>query len=249
MKKLLSVLLLACVFLTAVAQETDTDKKVQAAMASDSRSEADVARDRNRKPVETLAFFQFREDMRVLELIPGGGWYTRLLAAALRENGELYVSIWTNTVAERLLSQDEFSHVTVLDIDAEIVRDGAFRTNTIDPFSFGVNDMDLVVTFRNMHNLTPQGRAAINTATYDALKSGGLYGVIDHTRRHMAPLTYEARRRADPVEIIKEVLDAGFVLEAYSDLHYRPDDELRYEVGRRTVTGNTDRFTLLFRKP
>ncbi|MCH8101472.1 MAG: class I SAM-dependent methyltransferase [Proteobacteria bacterium] len=249
MKKLLSVLLLACVFLTAVAQETDTDKKVQAAMASDSRSEADVARDRNRKPVETLAFFQFREDMRVLELIPGGGWYTRLLASALRENGELYVSIWTNTVAERLLSQDEFSHVTVLDIDAEIVRDGAFRTNTIDPFSFGVNDMDLVVTFRNMHNLTPQGRAAINTATYDALKSGGLYGVIDHTRRHMAPLTYEARRRADPVEIIKEVLDAGFVLEAYSDLHYRPDDELRYEVGRRTVTGNTDRFTLLFRKP
>lgn len=249
MKKLLSVLLLACAFLTAVAQETDTDKKVQAAMASDSRSEADVARDRNRKPVETLAFFQFREDMRVLELIPGGGWYTRLLASALRENGELYVSIWTNTVAERLLSQDEFSHVTVLDIDAEIVRDGAFRTNTIDPFSFGVNDMDLVVTFRNMHNLTPQGRAAINTATYDALKSGGLYGVIDHTRRHMAPLTYEARRRADPVEIIKEVLDAGFVLEAYSDLHYRPDDELRYEVGRRTVTGNTDRFTLLFRKP
>jgi len=248
-KKLLSVLLLACAFLTAVAQETDTDKKVQAAMASDSRSEADVARDRNRKPVETLAFFQFREDMRVLELIPGGGWYTRLLASALRENGELYVSIWTNTVAERLLSQDEFSHVTVLDIDAEIVRDGAFRTNTIDPFSFGVNDMDLVVTFRNMHNLTPQGRAAINTATYDALKSGGLYGVIDHTRRHMAPLTYEARRRADPVEIIKEVLDAGFVLEAYSDLHYRPDDELRYEVGRRTVTGNTDRFTLLFRKP
>ncbi len=249
MKKLVSVLLLSCAFLTAVAQETDTDKKLQAAMASDTRSEADVARDRNRKPVETLAFFQFRDDMRVLELLPGGGWYTRLLASALREDGELYVSIGTNTVAERLLSQDEFSHVTVLDIDAEIVRDGEFRTNTIDPFSFGVNDMDLVVTFRNMHNFTPQGRAAINTATFDALKSGGLYGVIDHTRRHMAPLTNEARRRADPVEIIKEALDAGFVLEAYSDLHYRPDDELRYEVGRRTVTGNTDRFTFLFRKP
>lgn len=249
MKKLVSVLLLSCAFLTAAAQETDTDKKVQAAMASDTRSEADVARDRNRKPVETLAFFQFREDMRVLELLPGGGWYTRLLASALRENGKLYVAIGTGTVATRLLSQDEFSHVTVLDIDAEIVRDGEFRTNTIDPFSFGVNDMDLVVTFRNMHNFTPQGRAAINAATYDALKSGGLYGVIDHTRRHMAPLTHEARRRADPVEIIKEVLDAGFVLEAYSDLHYRPDDELRYEVGRRTVTGNTDRFTLLFRKP
>lgn len=249
MKKLLSVILLSFAFLTAVGQETDTERKVQAAMASDTRSEGDVARDRNRKPVETLAFFQFRDDMRVLELIPGGGWYTRLLASALRENGELYVSIGTNTVAERLLSQDDFSHVKVLDIDAEIVRDGEFRTSSIAPFSFGVNDLDLVVTFRNMHNFTAAGRAAIDAASFDVLKSGGLYGVIDHTRRHMAPLTNEARRRADPVEIIKEILDAGFVLEGYSDLHYRPDDELRYEVGRRTVTGNTDRFTLLFRKP
>jgi len=248
-KKLVSVILLSFAFLTAIGQETDTERKVQAAMVSDARSEADVARDRNRKPVETLAFFQFRDDMRVLELIPGGGWYTRLLASALREKGELYVSIGTNTVAERLLSQDDFSHVKVLDIDAETVRDGEFRTNSIALFSFAVNDLDLVVTFRNMHNFTAAGRAAINAASFDALKSGGLYGVIDHTRRHMEPLTNEARRRADPVEIIKEVLDAGFVLEDYSDLHYRPDDELRYEVGRRTVTGNTDRFTFLFRKP
>lgn len=249
MKKLVSVILLSFAFLTAVGQETDTERKVQAAMASDTRSERDVARDRNRKPVETLAFFQFRDDMRVLELIPGGGWYTRLLASALREKGELYVSIGTDRVAERLLSQDDFSHVKVLDIDAEIVRDGEFRMNSIAPFSFGANDVDLVVTFRNMHNFTAAGRAAINAASFDVLRSGGLYGVIDHTRRHMEPLTNEARRRADPVEIIKEVLDAGFVLEGYSDLHYRPDDELRYEVGRRTVTGNTDRFTFLFRKP
>ena len=55
--------------------------------------------------------------------------------------------------------------------------------------------------------------------------------------------------RADVVEIIGEVLQAGFELVDYSDLHYRPDDELRYEVGRKSVTGNSDRFTLLFRKP
>jgi predicted methyltransferase len=65
----------------------------------------------------------------------------------------------------------------------------------------------------------------------------------------MQALNNELRRRADPVEIIQEVLDAGFVLEGFSDLHYRPDDALLYEVGRKTVTGNTDRFTLLFRKP
>ncbi len=249
MKKLLSILFLSSLFAAAFAQVSDTQMKVQAAMESASRPEADLKRDGNRKPVETLAFFQLEDDMRVLELLPGGGWYTRLLAPTLRENGELYVAIGTNTVATRLLTQDEFSHVKLLDIDAEIVGDGEFGTNNIAPFSFNVEDLDLVVTFRNVHSFTAAGRAAINGASFAALKSGGLYGVIDHTRRHMEPLNYEARRRADPVEIIKEALDAGFMLEGYSDLHYRPDDELRYEVGRRTVTGNTDRFTLLFRKP
>jgi hypothetical protein len=65
----------------------------------------------------------------------------------------------------------------------------------------------------------------------------------------MEPMTAENRRRADVVEIMKEVLAAGFEFVDYSDLHYRPDDELRYEVGRHTVTGNTHRFTLLYRKP
>jgi predicted methyltransferase len=59
----------------------------------------------------------------------------------------------------------------------------------------------------------------------------------------------EVWRRMDPVLIIKEVQEAGFQLVDYSTLHYRPDDELRYEVGRKSVTGNTDRFTLLFIKP
>ena len=78
---------------------------------------------------------------------------------------------------------------------------------------------------------------------------GGLYGVVDHTRRHMEPLSPENGRRIDPVLSIKELLDTGFELVDYSDLHFRSDDELEYEVGRRSVSGNTDRFTLLFRKP
>ena len=89
----------------------------------------------------------------------------------------------------------------------------------------------------------------INEAVFQSLGSGGLYGVIDHTLRHMEPLTNENRRRSDVVDIILEVQAAGFELVDSSDLHYRPDDELRYEVGRRSVTGNTDRYTLLFKKP
>jgi predicted methyltransferase len=229
--------------------DEQTEQKVKAAMASDVRTAAEVERDANRKPVETLAFFGLKDDMRVLELLPGGGWYTKILAPVLRDKGKLYVSIGTGNVKTNLVTQPGFDKVGVLDIDATIERNGDFGTNSIGAFDFGVSNLDMVLTFRNMHNFTPAGRANINAAAFKSLRSGGHYGVVDHSRRHMEPMTMENRRRADVVQIIEEVLDAGFRFEGYSDLHYRPDDELRYEVGRKTVTGNTDRFTLLFSKP
>lgn len=247
--RILLIGLIAGFSLAAVAQEGGVADKIENAMASDIRSEADVARDRNRKPVATLQFFELEDDMRVLELMPGGGWYTKLLAPVLLDNGELYVSIFSNNVRDNLLKQSGFDHVTVIDIGVETVRTEPFGLRDIAPFSFGVTGLDLVVTFRNMHNFSPLGRANMNAAVYDAMRSGGHFGVIDHTLRHMESMTRENRRRADVVQIIKEVQAAGFELVDYSDLHYRPDDELRYEVGRATVTGNTDRFTLLFRKP
>jgi len=245
----LSSLILLCLALPAFATDEATVQKIRAAMQSDVRSEAEVARDENRKPVETLSFFGLTDDMRVLELLPGGGWYTKILAPVLEENGKLHVAIGTGNVERNLLARDDFDHVEALPIDAAIERDGPFGTNTIGPIDFGVTGIDMALTFRNMHNFTPEGRANINAAVFDALRSGGLYGVVDHSRRHMEPMTAENRRRADVVQIIKELTDAGFEFVDWSDLHYRPDDELRYEVGRKTVTGNTDRFTLLFRKP
>ena len=107
----------------------------------------------------------------------------------------------------------------------------------------------MVVTFRNVHNLNAEGRDNLNDAVFEALRPGGLYGVVDHTRRHMEPLTAANRRRADPVRVIHETIEAGFEFVGYSDLHYRPADGLELEVGDRRVTGRTDRFTLLFRKP
>lgn len=245
----LAIAMLALGGLAATAQQPDVKDKIMAAMADDLRTEAEVERDRNRMPVETLGFFGLKDDMRVLELLPGGGWYTKILAPTLRENGELYVAIGTGRVQRDLLSMDGFEHVQVLDIGVSLERNGPFRTNNIAAFEFGVSDIDLVVTFRNMHNFTPEARGNMNAAVYNALKSGGLFGVVDHTKRHMEPMTAENRRRADPVQIIHEVTGAGFEFVNFADRHYRPDDELRFEVGRKTVTGNTDRFTLLFRKP
>lgn len=247
--RILLVCIIAGLSLGAFAQDDGVEAKIEAAMAADIRTEAEVARDRNRKPVETLAFFQLSDDMRVLELLPGGGWYTKLLAPVLRDNGELYIAIGTNNVQQNLVPQPRFDHINVIDIGVELERTGPFGTRDIASFGFGVSDIDLAVTFRNMHNFTSDGRAKINAAVFESLRSGGLYGVIDHSLRHMEPMTSENRRRADVVQIIKEAQAAGFELVDYSDLHYRPDDELRYEVGRATVTGNTDRFTLLFRKP
>ena len=243
------ILIFALVGANALAQETTVEEKIAAAIASDVRTEAEVARDSDRSPLETLQFFGLEDDMRVLELLPGGGWYTKILAPVLRGSGELHVAIGTTNVSQNLLTQRGFDHVKVSNINVELERSGPFGTNFIPPFDFGINNVDLALTFRNVHNFTPEGRANINNAVFRALRSGGHYGIVDHSRRHMEPMTNENRRRADAVQIIKEVLAAGFEFVDYSDIHYRPDDELRYEVGRKSVTGNTDRFTLLFRKP
>ena len=248
MKFVTSIAVLALLFAVDAGAQT-LEEKISAAMASEARTDAERERDRNRRPQETLEFFQLSDDMRVLELIPGGGWYTKILAPVMRENGELHVALGTDRVRDNIVPMDGFDHINVIEVDAELARTEPWGFRDVSGLDLGVTDIDLALTFRNMHNFSEQGRATINAAVFDALKPGGLYGVVDHTRRHMEPVTAENRRRADVVVIIKEVLDAGFELVDYSDLHYRPDDELRFEVGRKSVTGNSDRFTLLFRKP
>ncbi|TQV68125.1 class I SAM-dependent methyltransferase [Exilibacterium tricleocarpae] len=225
-----------------------TEKKLQAAMSAEVRSERERARDRNRRPVETLAFFGLRDNMKVVELIPGGGWYTKLLAPVLADRGELIVALGTDRVEKNVLTQPGFEKVTVTGKGSELYRPEGSRFYELKVAGFNVKRADMVLTFRNYHNFNEAGRRAMNKLAYDALKKGGIYGVVDHTQRHMEPDNPENRRRIDPVLTIKEIQEAGFELVDFSDLHYRPDDELRYEVGRRSVTGNSDRFTLMFKK-
>ena len=232
----------------AAFASADLTDALEAAMASDTRSEAEVARDKNRLPIETLSFFGLTQDMRVLELLPGGGWYTKLLAPVLKDKGKLYVSIGTTNVAG-LIENGTLSGVEVIEAEGEFKRSDSTRRFYIEGLQIDVDDLDMVLTFRNLHNFTPEGRRDLNAAAFKALKSGGIYGVVDHTRRHMQGDYSEVWRRMDPVQMIKEIEAAGFEFIDYSDLHYRPDDTLQYEVGRKTVTGNTDRFTLKFRKP
>lgn len=247
MRALLALTLLALAGSVLAANEIDT--KVEAALAAEARPQADRDRDRNRRPLETLKFFGLKDNMRVLELIPGGGWYTRVLAPVLAENGKLYVALGAGRVKAGVLKEPGFEKVEHLETTDNIRRPEGSRFYTLDDFDLGVSGLDMVVTFRNVHNFDPAARARLNSQVFKALKSGGLYGVVDHTARHMEPANPENRRRIDPVLVIKEMLEQGFEFVDYSDLHYRADDELEYEVGRRSVSGNTDRFTMLFRKP
>lgn len=245
--RLVSVVCL--LFVSAFAYAGDIDAKVEAALAAEGRPAADAERDRNRRPLATLKFFGLQDDMRVLELLPGGGWYTRVLAPVLADNGKLYVAIGTGRVKETILPLPGFEKVEVLETNENTHRPEGARLYTMDEFDFGVDDLDMVLTFRNVHNFGEKGRMLMHRESFEALKSGGVYGIVDHTRRHMEADDNENRRRIDPVLVIKEVQAAGFEFVDYSDLHFRADDELEYEVGRRSVSGNTDRFTFLFRKP
>ena len=138
-------------------------------------------------PLDTLKFFGLKDDMRVLELIPGGGWYTRVLAPVLAENGQLYIGLSTRRVEENIIGTPGFEKVEVLATSDNMHRMQGSRFYTMDDFEFGVSGLDMVLTFRNVHNFDSESRARMTRQVFKALRSGGLYGVVDHTRRHMEP--------------------------------------------------------------
>jgi len=249
MKFFLSALLMVSAGMAFADDFDAVEAKLKTAMSAEIRTDAEKERDRNRRPVQTLKFFGLRDNMKIVELIPGGGWYTKLLAPVVKDNGEYYAALGTGRVSESIVGKPGFEDVQVVAEDAKMYRKEGARTYSLEATGLGVTDVDMVLTFRNYHNFDAEGRAAMNKASFDALKSGGIYAVVDHTRRHMEGDTPENRRRIDPVLAIHEIEAAGFEFVDYSDLHYRADDELRFEVGRKTVTGNTDRWTLKFVKP
>jgi predicted methyltransferase len=249
MKYFLSALLILSGGLAFADDFDAVEAKLKTAMASDIRTDAEKERDRNRRPVQTLEFFGLRDDMKIVELLPGGGWYTKLLAPVVQENGEYYAALGTSRVSKSLITEPGFEDVQVIAADSKVFRKEGDKFYSLETNGLGVTDVDMVLTFRNYHNFGAKGRAAMNKVAFDALKSGGVYAVVDHTRRHMESDNSENGRRIDPVRAIHEIEAAGFEFVDFSDLHFRIDDELRYEVGRKTVTGNTDRWTIKFVKP
>jgi predicted methyltransferase len=231
------------------ANPTPFQQRVLTAMQGEIRTPEERARDVNRMPAEILEFFRMRENMRVIEILPAGGWFTKILAPVLKDQGKLYVTHPPGFYADayrRIADLPGLEEVEEIDW-------GSTAQGSGGPFGpsgrWDVEPVDLALTFRNYHNFSPADRATVNRSTFDALKPGGYYGIVDHTRRHNEPTTRENGRRVDPVLVIKEVQEAGFELVDFSDLYYRPNDALTLEVANPEVNDRTDRIALLFRKP
>ena len=125
----------------------DLKESLQAAMASDLRSSAERARDANRKPIETLTFFGLQQDMRVLELLPGGGWYTKVLAPALANTGKLYVAIGTQRV-QTMIDAGALSEVEVVAVTSkDFTRAEGARRGELPELKIPVQDIDIALTF------------------------------------------------------------------------------------------------------
>jgi predicted methyltransferase len=249
-----SLTLFFCVFVTSanLAQSISIEEELHTAMEADIRTDQDKARDEFRKPAEVLAFFGLKKDMRVIEIWPFGGWYTKILGPVLRDQGKLYTTQPDlGSYSEALVPTLELQgmdRVEMLDYK------GREKQNPRDMWvgpadEWEVDPVDMVLTFQNYHNMSYKDRTALNQIIFNALKPGGIYGIVDHTRRHMQENARFNGRRVDPVLVIKEVQDSGFFLEDYSDILAMPEDALSLEVGQPEVSGKSDRFILKFKKP
>lgn len=241
-----------------------TAERLDAVLAGDWRPAADRARDRYRHPKQTLAFFGVRPDQTVVEITPGGGWYAQILAPLLRDNGQYVAAVAApppGRPASEALPRLFASHPEVYD-KARIV--------TFDPKApvFGApGSADAVLTFRNVHNWVMAGTApAMFKGFFDVLRPGGVLGVVDHRAAPDAPLESVKSSGYLPLATVEKLAtDAGFVLEASSEINANPADTKDYAEGVWTLPptltlgdkdrakyqaiGESDRMTLRFVKP
>ncbi len=264
------------VFFALQAQaQTDaaTSAALDAALAAPHRSDRNKARDRYRHPKETLTFFGLRQDMTVVEIWPGGGWYTEVLAPVLKGKGKLYLAQYGANAPfdyqrqEMSALQDKAKKNAAAFGELHYTALWAPNELTIAP----AGTADLVVTFRNVHNwLAPnykQDPAQLFGAIYKALKPGGILGVTDH--RWPDPKTEDATAANGYVSeerVIALAKAAGFELAGRSDINRNPKDTHNHQNGVWTLPpdlsvppgeerqkyldiGESDRMTLKFRKP
>jgi len=250
--RVLGAALLAAMTLTAVcAAAAAIPGNITAAVADSGRPDADKARDANRKPAETLAFTGVKPGAQVAELLPGGGYFTRLFSKAVGSEGHVYALVPAPLADAPADVPDFAARVKAIAADPNY----ANVSVVVEPFSqLGVPaPVDLVWTSQNyhdLHNFPGLDVGIFNKMVFDDLKPGGIYLVLDHTAEAgSGARDTKTLHRIDPEAVKKEVLAAGFVFVGSSDLLRQPGDSHTLKVFDPTVRGKTDQFILKFRKP
>lgn len=244
---------------------------LQDAVASPVRGEKPPLRDRYRHPAETLQVFGLAPDQSVLEIAPGAGWYTDILAPYLRAHGTLYEAQYlppqsdvppgelrsNATFAEKLAASPQIYGTVVI---------GSLRAGQFNGLPAGLQ-VDRVLTFRNIHNWIEDGQVdASMQAFFTVLKPGGKLGVEEHRAKPGASLQQMIDTGyVTEAYVIEHAKAAGFTLAARSEINSNPQDTKNYPNGvwslpptyrggavdhdRFTAIGESDRMTLLFVKP
>jgi predicted methyltransferase len=275
MRRFIPVALFACPLAASLIAATPMhhghegdQKALRAAAAAPARSEANKARDQYRHPVETLSFFGIKPNDTVVEIWPGGGWYTEILAPYLRDNGKLIVAAPNGPGAEaiaRFLDTDPASYSKVERANFPKLMGGRAVPD---------GSADAVLTFRNVHNwrmgsFTPDAQdysADAFKELYAMLKPGGILGIEDHRLPEDASDERERKSGYIKVSTIRRLAEqAGFQFVSSSEVNANPRDTKDYPKGVWTLPprlaegdmnrekylaiGESDRMTLKFMKP
>jgi len=263
-----ALLLAAAAACTTYSTRQSTSLALDRILAGEQRSEENRARDRYRHPKATLLFFGIRPEMSVLEVWPEPGWYTEVLAPLLADKGRYYAGVIASDPGSPYITRrlDEYRAKLA-------ARAALYGKVTVVTFPLDGSDvlpagtLDMVLTFRNIHNWMARDEAAAAFATmYRALKPGGVLGVVEHRGNPAVPQDPQAKSGyVNEDYAIRLIEAAGFRLEASSQVNANPKDTKDYEGGvwtlpptyrlgdkdhdRYAAIGESDRFTLKFVKP
>jgi predicted methyltransferase len=264
--RLAALVVLAAGGAGAATPATAPDPALAAAVANPAREPRFVARDAARHPVEELTFFGLKPSMTVVELWPGGGYWTEILGPYIAKQGRYYVALPTPGNAEEDTGVARWRSR----VAAQQGRLGDIQETTLGPGHFEIapaGSADLVLTFRNIHNWMEAGYVEdVLAACYKALKPGGILGVEGHRGRTDKPQDPKAEtgyvREDYAVALAKK---AGFEFVGSSEIDANPRDTKDWVDGvwtlpptlsqgdkdkaRYVAIGEADNFVLKFRKP
>ncbi len=242
-------------------------------LSGDHRSAKNKARDQYRNPIETLKFFGVTPSSKVLEISPGRGWYTEVLAPIFRDSGEFYVATWDiDSLPERIksyLQKLDQDYRSLLSARPDIYDQVKITTyNTQSPKFVSPQSLDFILTFRNVHNWALRGNDdQMFAAFFEALKPGGILGVTDHRAKPGTPFDQQTKSGYMTESYVIELAQkSGFEFVAQSEVNANPKDTADHPGGvwnlpptLRKVSddekekyieiGESDRMTLKFRKP